>query len=114
MSKKKIPTISDALRRAIAESGLTLYRIAKDTGLVKSSLMRFVAGETSLRIDRVDVLAEYLGLDVKTADSGSEETGAGGRGRKWLSGDMKKPAGNGCQRARPVGDPGHDPGTSCV
>jgi transcriptional regulator with XRE-family HTH domain len=58
------PTLSDVLRKAIADSGLTLYRIAKDTGLVKSSLIRFTAGETSLRLDRVDVLAEYLELKL--------------------------------------------------
>ena len=64
MSKSKKLTLSDVLHKAIAESGLTLYRIAKDTGVVKSSLMRFMAGETSLRLDRADVLAEYLELEL--------------------------------------------------
>ena len=64
MSKSKKPTPSDVLRKAIAESGLTLYRIAKDTGVIKTSLMRFMAGETSLRLDKADVLAEYLGLEL--------------------------------------------------
>jgi transcriptional regulator with XRE-family HTH domain len=62
MSKNKTPTLSDVFRKAIAESGLTLYRIAKDTGIVKTSLMRFMAGDTSLRLDRADALAAYLGL----------------------------------------------------
>ena len=62
MSKSKKSTVSDVLRKAIAESGLTLYRIAKDTGVVKSSLLRFMAGETSLRLDRADVLAEHLAI----------------------------------------------------
>ena len=57
-------TPSEVLRHAIAESGLTLYRIAEDTGVVKTSLMRFMREETSLRLDKVDLLADYLGLEL--------------------------------------------------
>ena len=64
MSKKTPTSVSDVLRNAIAESGLSLYRISLDTGVVKSSLMRFVSGETSLRLDKADALAEYLGLEL--------------------------------------------------
>ena len=65
MSKSKPkPTLTDVLRTAIEESGLTLYRLAKDTGVIKTSLMRFMAGETSLRLDKADVLADYLGLEL--------------------------------------------------
>ena len=65
MSKKKPkPTMTDVLRTAIQESGLSAYRISKDTGLVVSSIIRFADGETSLRLDRADVLAEYLGLEL--------------------------------------------------
>ena len=48
----------------LPKAGLTLYRIAKDTGVVKSSLMRFMRGETTLRLDRVDTLADYLGFEL--------------------------------------------------
>ena len=66
MRKKKAkPTMSDVLRDAIQESGLSAYRISKDTGLVVSSIIRFVDGETSLRLDKADVLAEYFGLELK-------------------------------------------------
>jgi hypothetical protein len=54
--------MTDVLKTAIEGSGLTLYRIAKDTGIVGTSLLRFMQGETSLRLDKADVLAEYLGL----------------------------------------------------
>jgi len=65
MTKHKAePTPSDVLRTAIAESGLSAYRIDKDTGLVVTSIIRFVNGETSLRLDKADVLAEYLGLEL--------------------------------------------------
>jgi len=56
--------MTDVLRTAIQESGLTRYRIATDTGIGETSLMRFMRGETSLRLDRADALAEYLGLEL--------------------------------------------------
>jgi len=69
MRKKAPLTISDTLKRTIAESGLSLYRIALDTGIVKTSLMRFVSGEQCLRLDKADALAEYFGLElVKQGD----------------------------------------------
>ena len=63
MSKcKPKPTVTDALKVAIERSGLTRYRIAKDTGIDEAALMRFLRGETSLRLDKADRLAAYLGL----------------------------------------------------
>jgi hypothetical protein len=40
------------------------YRIAKDTGVVKTCLIRFMRDETSLRLDKADALADYLGLEL--------------------------------------------------
>jgi transcriptional regulator with XRE-family HTH domain len=56
--------MTELLRAAIGQSGLTRYRIAKDTGIDEAALMRFVRGETSLRLDRADLLADYLGLKL--------------------------------------------------
>jgi hypothetical protein len=65
MSKgKQKPTMSSVLRQAIQESGLSLYRIAKDTGIVGTSLLRFTQGKTSLRLDKADALVDYLGLEL--------------------------------------------------
>lgn len=64
MSKKTNPTMTEVLKAAIVESGLTRYRIAKDTGIDEAALMRFVRGDTSIRLDKADVLAEYLGLEL--------------------------------------------------
>jgi transcriptional regulator with XRE-family HTH domain len=63
MSKSKPgPTMTDVLRSTIEQSGVTHYRIASETGIPAASLSRFMAGNTSLRLDRADVLAQYLGL----------------------------------------------------
>jgi len=61
---KNTKPLTDALKRAIAKSGLTLYRIACNTGVQKPSLIRFMRGETSLRLDKADLLADYFGLEV--------------------------------------------------
>lgn len=65
MSKKKSePTLTEVLRTAIQESALTRYRIAKDTGIDEAALMRFVRGETSIRLDKADRLAACLALHL--------------------------------------------------
>jgi transcriptional regulator with XRE-family HTH domain len=61
MSKKK-PSLTDTLRAAIRQSGLTNYRIAKATGIDEANLGRFARGELSIRLDKADKLAAYLGL----------------------------------------------------
>ena len=65
MSKSKTkPTMTEVLKAAIEQSGISRYRIAKDTGILETSLSRFMRGETSLRLDKADVLADYLGLEL--------------------------------------------------
>jgi plasmid maintenance system antidote protein VapI len=58
--------ITDVLRRAILDSGLSLLHIAKETGVQRASLSRFVRGKNSLRLDVTDKLATYFGLRLMT------------------------------------------------
>jgi transcriptional regulator with XRE-family HTH domain len=53
--------ISEQLRRAIDESGMSRYRISRETGINQSVLSRFAHGETSLYLETVDTLCELLG-----------------------------------------------------
>ncbi len=63
MSKRKPKqTMTDVLKAAIEKSGLTQYKIALDTGILATSLGRFLRGEMSIRLDKADRLAAYLGL----------------------------------------------------
>jgi hypothetical protein len=67
MTKRKptSPTpITDPLRRAIIDSGLPLLRLSKATGVQRTSLIRFLRGETSLHLDVADVLAAHFGLKL--------------------------------------------------
>jgi transcriptional regulator with XRE-family HTH domain len=56
--------MTDVLKAEIEGSGVSRYEISKATGILQTSLSRFVRGETSLRLDKADVLAEYLGLEL--------------------------------------------------
>jgi transcriptional regulator with XRE-family HTH domain len=63
MSKSKPqPTLTDVLRAAIEQSGLTVYRIGKATGIDAANLRRFARGDLSMRLDKADALAAYFGL----------------------------------------------------
>jgi transcriptional regulator with XRE-family HTH domain len=62
-SKPKAP-LTDVLKTAIQQSGLTRYEIAKRTGVPPTSLMRFMRGETSLRLDKADAITDCLGLEL--------------------------------------------------
>lgn len=62
MSKK--PTISETLTAAIERSGLTLYRIAEDSGVSYSNVHRFARGDMAIRLAAADRLAAYLGLHL--------------------------------------------------
>jgi predicted transcriptional regulator len=55
-------TMSDILRKAISESGLTLYRISKDSGVPYATLHRFVRGQRGVSMEALDKLCFYLGM----------------------------------------------------
>ena len=61
---------SEALRKAIAESGLAHIAIERETGVKRQSIMWFMRGERSLRLDIADRLAAYFGLTVKPKRKG--------------------------------------------
>lgn len=52
------------MKNAIAESGLTIYQIAKATGVDKSALSRFVHGTRSLTLDSAAKVFSFLRLKV--------------------------------------------------
>ena len=53
------------IRAAAHESGLSVYRIAQETGLDQSALNRFLNGtRDNLRLDVADRLFRYFGLQV--------------------------------------------------
>lgn len=64
MAKRRSKKLTDQVRQAIDDSGLTRYRIAQDTGIDESSLAKFYNGHRGLSLDNLDRLGEYLGLRI--------------------------------------------------
>ncbi len=60
--KTKANSATDALRQELAESELSFHELERQTGVKRQSLMKFVRGEQSLRLDMADRLMEFFGL----------------------------------------------------
>lgn len=57
--------MTELLRNAIADSGMSFIGMERETGILRQSLMKFVRGEQSLRLDMADRLAEYFGIQCR-------------------------------------------------
>lgn len=69
MAKKKTKPrrselLTDQLRQAIDDSGLTRYRIAKETGVSESALAQFYNGHRGLSMEAMNALGEFLQLKI--------------------------------------------------
>lgn len=64
MAKKRTQLLTDQLRRAIDDSGLTRYRIAKETGISESALAQFYNGHRGLSMNALNALGEFLELKI--------------------------------------------------
>lgn len=63
-AKKAPPTIAAQLRAAVADSGLSQYRIAKETGISQPIITRFVNGDRDMSLENAGKLADFLGLHL--------------------------------------------------
>ena len=57
--------ISDFLQHMIVESQVSYRSLERETGVARASIMRFVRGSQSLRLDMADRLASYFGLSLQ-------------------------------------------------
>lgn len=64
MAKKRTDLMTDQLRQAIDDSGLTRYRIAKETGISESALSQFYNGHRGLSMEALNALGEFLKLKI--------------------------------------------------
>ena len=60
-------TIAETLKAAIEASELPFLTLQQRTGVTRQSLMSFVKGERTLRLDMADKLAEFFGLELRPA-----------------------------------------------
>jgi transcriptional regulator with XRE-family HTH domain len=64
MARKHSIKMTDQLRRAIDDSGLTRYRIAKETGISEATLSKFYLGQRGLSMEALNALGECLELTI--------------------------------------------------
>jgi transcriptional regulator with XRE-family HTH domain len=64
MSNKQPKNLTDQLRQAIDDSGLTRYEIAKQTGIDESALAKFYNGRRGLSMEALNALGEFLQLTI--------------------------------------------------
>lgn len=65
MAKKRSnKLVSDQIRQAIDDSGLTRYRIAQETGISETTLSLFCNGQRGLPMRTLDTLGEFLELKI--------------------------------------------------
>ena len=57
-------SLTDQLRQAIDDSGLTRYRIAKETGISESTLAQFYNGHRGLSMNALNALGDFLQLKI--------------------------------------------------
>ena len=69
MGKKKTD-ISETLREAIVDSGISFRQLEKRTGLQRASITRFVHEERDLYLWSAALLAEELGLELQSKKRG--------------------------------------------
>ena len=64
--------VSDQIRQAIDDSGLTRYRIAQETGISETALALFYNGHRGLSMKALNCLGEFLQLKITLAKAQEE------------------------------------------
>ncbi len=57
--------LTDAIKAAIIKSEQSPYAIAKGAGIARSQLSRLLNGESSITVETLERLADYLGLQIR-------------------------------------------------
>lgn len=64
MAKKKLKRLTEQLRHAIENCGVSRYEIAKHTGIDESALAKFVNGRRGFSMESINALGEFLELEI--------------------------------------------------
>ncbi len=56
---------NDQIRRAIRDSGLSLYAVARDAGVTVSPVQRFMDGQHGMTVDTAEKIAPVVGLELR-------------------------------------------------
>jgi transcriptional regulator with XRE-family HTH domain len=64
MGKKRPKKLTDQIRQAIENCGVSRYEIAKHTGIDESALAKFFNGHRGLSMEALNALGEFLDLEI--------------------------------------------------
>lgn len=64
MAQRRSHKLSDQIRQAIEDCGMSRYAISQQTGIDQAALSRFMHGQVGLGLDALDRLSECLQLTV--------------------------------------------------
>nr|DAR29951.1 MAG TPA: Repressor protein CI [Caudoviricetes sp.] len=62
----------EILDKLLKEKGLTAYKLAKDTGVSTATLTSWKQGKYVPKLDKLQIIAEYLGVTVEYLTTGNE------------------------------------------
>lgn len=65
--------LSNQIRRAVAQSGLSRYRICKRAGIDESAFSRFMMGKVGLSLATLDILTDVLDLEIVAGDKNNRK-----------------------------------------
>ncbi|MCP4510894.1 MAG: helix-turn-helix transcriptional regulator [Fuerstiella sp.] len=70
MAKRKTKlTMSGSIRQVLVDSEYSLNAIAGETGVSQPQLSRFVNGERGLSVGSLDILCDFLGLELRPTEN---------------------------------------------
>jgi plasmid maintenance system antidote protein VapI len=69
MPLQKPKTMTQSLLHAVENCELSFHELQRQTGVKRQSLMKFVRGEQSLRLDMADKLAVFFELELQPVKS---------------------------------------------
>ena len=65
----------EKFNKLLQEKGLTAYKVAKDTGVSRSTLAAWKKNEYTPKLDKLQKLANYLGVSISYLTGESDEIG---------------------------------------
>ena len=63
--------VKELLRKAVRDSGQSLYAVAKGSGVNYAVLFRFMADQRGMNLDTAARLIDYLGLELRPIQEGN-------------------------------------------
>jgi DNA-binding Xre family transcriptional regulator len=64
MAKQKTTKLSDQVRKAMDDSGVSRYKISQETGIDESALAKLYNGHRGITTSTLDRLSKYLELRI--------------------------------------------------